>query len=88
MPSRRDLTFTLSTAKDPESAESDESAVPTGSPALRFLVLGDFSRQNRMPGAFKSRRVTFDNSMLFWHYAVAQACAGLAIVHAFPRLVG
>ena len=33
------------------------------------------------------RRVTFDNSMLLWHYAVAQACVGLAIIHAFPRLV-
>lgn len=62
MPSRRDLTFTLSTAKNPENVENDAGAQTTASaPALRFLVLGDFSRQARMPGEFKSRRVTFDN---------------------------
>jgi len=62
MPTRRDLTFTLSTAKNPENAESDEGAQTTASaPALRFLVLGDFSRQGRTPGGFKSRRITFDN---------------------------
>jgi cytochrome c oxidase subunit I+III len=34
------------------------------------------------------RRVTFDNTMLFWHYTVAQSIAGLALAHLFPRLVG
>jgi len=34
------------------------------------------------------RRVTFDNTMLFWHYTVAQTLAGLALVHGFPRLIG
>jgi cytochrome c oxidase subunit I+III len=34
-----------------------------------------------------ARRVTFDNARLFWHYTVAQALAGLALVHGFPRLV-
>ena len=33
------------------------------------------------------RRVTFDNARLFWHYAVAQTLAGLALVHGFPRLL-
>jgi cytochrome c oxidase subunit I+III len=33
-------------------------------------------------------RVTFDNTMLLWHYTVAQGLAGLALVHGFPRLVG
>jgi heme/copper-type cytochrome/quinol oxidase subunit 3 len=33
------------------------------------------------------RRVTFDNARLFWHYSVAQSLVGLALVHAFPRLV-
>ncbi|MGQ0544620.1 MAG: cytochrome c oxidase subunit I [Betaproteobacteria bacterium] len=32
------------------------------------------------------RRVSFDNARLFWHYAVAQSLAGLALVHGFPRL--
>ena len=34
------------------------------------------------------RRVTFDNTMLFWHYMVGQALATLALIHFFPRLVG
>jgi cytochrome c oxidase subunit I+III len=34
------------------------------------------------------RRVTFDNTMLLWHYAVAQGLIGLAIVGGFPRLAG
>ena len=34
------------------------------------------------------RRVTFENTMLFWHYTVAQSLAGLVLVHAFPRLAG
>jgi cytochrome c oxidase subunit I+III len=33
------------------------------------------------------RRAVFDNTRLFWHYAVAQSLAGLALVHGFPRLV-
>jgi hypothetical protein len=32
------------------------------------------------------RRVTFDNARLFWHYAVAQTLAGVALVQLFPRL--
>ncbi|MEX0807174.1 MAG: cytochrome c oxidase subunit I [Dongiaceae bacterium] len=34
------------------------------------------------------RRVTFDNTMLLWHYAVAQGLIGLLIVHGFPRIAG
>jgi cytochrome c oxidase subunit I+III len=34
------------------------------------------------------RRVTFDNTMLFWHYTVVQGLAGIAVVHGFPRIVG
>jgi cytochrome c oxidase subunit I+III len=33
-------------------------------------------------------RVTFDNARLLWHYVVVQTIAGIALVHAFPRLVG
>jgi cytochrome c oxidase subunit I+III len=32
-----------------------------------------------------TRRVTFDNTRLFWHYMVAQGLLGLALVHAGPR---
>ncbi len=34
------------------------------------------------------RRVTFDNTRLFFHYAVVQSLVGVALVHGFPRLVG
>src|SRR5690606_2302410 len=34
------------------------------------------------------RRVTFDNVMLFWHYTVGQGVVMLALIHAFPRLLG
>ena len=34
------------------------------------------------------RRVTFENTMLFWYYTVAQGLIALALVHSFPRLVG
>jgi cytochrome c oxidase subunit I+III len=35
-----------------------------------------------------ARRASFDVARLFWHYAVAQTLAGIALVHAFPRLAG
>jgi cytochrome c oxidase subunit I+III len=34
------------------------------------------------------RRSTFDNTMLFWHYATAQGLVGVIVVHGFPRLLG
>jgi cytochrome c oxidase subunit I+III len=34
------------------------------------------------------RRATFDNTMLLWHYTVAQGLVGLLIVHGFPRVAG
>jgi cytochrome c oxidase subunit I+III len=33
----------------------------------------------------RTRRVTFDNTRLFWHYMVGQGIAGIALVHAIPR---
>jgi cytochrome c oxidase subunit I+III len=35
-----------------------------------------------------TRRVTFDNTRLLWHYAVAQGLLSLAVVHLFPRATG
>jgi cytochrome c oxidase subunit I+III len=35
-----------------------------------------------------TRRNTFDNTRLFWHYMVAQGLAGIALVHLVPRLGG
>jgi len=59
MPNRRDLTFTMTTGKN---EPSDEPIGPGESrPALRFLVLGEFSRHGRKALEPKSRRVTFAN---------------------------
>ncbi len=33
------------------------------------------------------RRSTFDNTMLYWHYAVVQGLLGLALVHGVVRLI-
>jgi cytochrome c oxidase subunit I+III len=33
------------------------------------------------------RRQTFDNTMLVWHYSVAQGLIALAIVEFFPALL-
>ena len=33
------------------------------------------------------RRVTFDNTRVFWYYVVIQGAIGLVLVHGFPRLV-
>jgi cytochrome c oxidase subunit I+III len=35
-----------------------------------------------------ARRVTFDNTMLLWQYAVAQAAVGLVTLHVLPRWLG
>jgi cytochrome c oxidase subunit I+III len=34
------------------------------------------------------RRQTFDNTMLVWHYSVAQGLIALAIALFFPELIG
>jgi len=34
-----------------------------------------------------TRRATFDNTMLFWHYTVAQGLVTLLLVHGFPRML-
>ena len=34
------------------------------------------------------RRVTFDNTMLLWHYTVAQAVVGLVTLNVLPRWLG
>jgi cytochrome c oxidase subunit I+III len=36
----------------------------------------------------RERRVTFENTMLFWHYTAAQGIVALVLVHVFPRLAG
>ena len=35
-----------------------------------------------------TRRATFDNTMLLWHFVTAQGLIGLVVVAGFPRLLG
>jgi cytochrome c oxidase subunit I+III len=35
----------------------------------------------------RERRLTFDSTMLLWHYTVVQGVASIALVHGFPRLI-
>jgi cytochrome c oxidase subunit I+III len=51
------------------------------------IVLALLALARRAKGRLdRERRVSFDNARLFWHYSVAQALAGLAMVQIFPRL--
>jgi cytochrome c oxidase subunit I+III len=60
-----------------------------GSYAALVVVMALFTLARSAAGRLdRVRRVTFDNTMLLWHYTVAQGLAGLALVHGFPRLVG
>jgi cytochrome c oxidase subunit I+III len=51
-------------------------------------LLALFALARRRAGLLdRQRRVVFDNARLFWHYAVGQTLAGVAMIHAFPRLI-
>jgi heme/copper-type cytochrome/quinol oxidase subunit 3 len=51
-------------------------------------LLALFALARRRAGLLdRERRVVFDNARLFWHYAVAQALAGTAMIHGFPRML-
>ncbi|HEX2726474.1 MAG TPA: cbb3-type cytochrome c oxidase subunit I, partial [Beijerinckiaceae bacterium] len=54
-----------------------------------MIVMGLFTLARWATGRLtRIRRVTFDNTMLLWHYTAAQGLATVALVHGFPRLVG
>lgn len=49
--------------------------------------MGVYTLARSLSGRLSARRrQTFDNTLLFWYYTVAQGLAGLALVHGFPRL--
>jgi cytochrome c oxidase subunit I+III len=51
-----------------------------------LLVMTAFTLARSWSGMLdRTRRVTFDNTRLFWHYMVGQGIAGIALVHAIPR---
>ncbi len=52
------------------------------------VILGGFVLARRLAGRLDAtRRVTFDNLRLLWHYTVAQGLFGLLLLHGFPRLL-
>ena len=54
-----------------------------------LVIMAGFTIARSLAGMLDPvRRVTFDNTMLLWHYAVAQALVGLAVVSLFPRALG
>jgi cytochrome c oxidase subunit I+III len=56
--------------------------------ATIVIAMALFSLARRCAGRLDDvRRVTFDNTRLFWHYTVAQTLVGLSLVHAVPRMI-
>ncbi len=53
-----------------------------------LCLMGSFTVARSLAGRLGSRRATFDNTMILWHFAVAQGVLILAVLHGFPRLVG
>ncbi len=73
---------------------SGYAAMVYANAALQFQIAGAvtimalFAVARRFSGRLdRTRRVVFDNLMLFWAYAIGQACLGVVLVHGFPRLV-
>ena len=84
----------LATHRDLTAKESAYGAVVhailvvDGFFAATAIVLAAFALARHAHGLLDARRrVNFDNARLFWHYTVVQTLAGLALVHAFPRIV-
>jgi len=54
-----------------------------------LVVMATFTLARSWRGLLSAaRRVTFDNTMLLWHYAVAQAAIGLVALNLLPRWLG
>ena len=52
-------------------------------------IMGFYTMARRIAGMIdRERRVTFDNTMLFWQYTMSQGIAALVFVHISPRLLG
>jgi cytochrome c oxidase subunit I+III len=56
---------------------------------VTVAIMGWFVLARSLAGLIDEvRRQTYDNTMLVWHYSVAQALIAIAIVQLFPRLTG
>lgn len=57
--------------------------------AAIMTLMGGYTIARSIAGMLHSeRRVTYENTMLFWHYTVAQGLIMLALIHGFPRMNG
>ena len=55
---------------------------------LALVIMGGYTLARSWCGLLDGkRRVTFDNTMLLWHYTVAQGLMALALAHGFPRML-
>lgn len=64
-------------------------AAQQGFYAAVLLVMAGFTIARSVAGKLNPiRRVTFDNTMLLWHYVTAQGLVALAILSLFPRTLG
>jgi cytochrome c oxidase subunit I+III len=57
--------------------------------AAVLAIMGLFTIARSVAGKLDAvRRVTFDNTAVYWHAIVVQGLIALAVVHGFPRLLG
>jgi len=57
-----------------------------GQYVLSLVIMGAYTLARSWCGLLDGqRRATFDNTMLLWHYTVAQGLVALLLVHGFPR---
>jgi cytochrome c oxidase subunit I+III len=55
---------------------------------LIIVFMGIYTVARSLAGLLHAeRRVTFENTMLFWHYTIAQGLIAIALLHSFPRLI-
>ena len=55
---------------------------------LVLAVMGGYTFARCAAGLIDAnRRVTFDNTLLVWHYTALQGLAGVALLHGLPRLI-
>lgn len=53
------------------------------------FFMGGFTLARSLAGKLApERRASFDSTMIFWYYTVAQGVLALGLVHGFPRLIG
>ena len=52
------------------------------------LLMASYTQVRSWAGMIDgTRRLTFDNTVLFWLYTAGQGAVGLVLLHGFPRLL-